>query len=136
MAKINPYISHYSSQDGGVVPPYFRGTYSQPGYGLGSFFKSLTRFAVPFIKKNIIPLAKKGGKSLLKTGAKVLKDVILEEKPLHEAIFSRGKQQLGKILKSIDDNGNGIKQRKRKRVVKKSNKKQTNKKAKLDIFNN
>jgi hypothetical protein len=49
----------------------------------------------------IISLAKEKRKISFKKLIWKLKNVILEKKPLYQAIFSRNKQQLNKILKSI-----------------------------------
>ena len=123
----NPYIAHYV----GRGLPYFKGKYRQQGHGLGNIFASIARSAIPFLKKTFVPILKKGGKALLKTGGKILKDVIVDEKPLKEAVIHRGKQKLSQIL---DFNHNELpKNRKRKRP-KKSSKRKKGKKSKKDIL--
>jgi hypothetical protein len=51
--------------------PFQRG-YGQVGYGLGSFFQSLVRKAIPLLQKG----AKTVGKAALDTGVNVAKDVL------------------------------------------------------------
>jgi hypothetical protein len=91
------YIAHYCAK-GGSNPPYFIGSFRQPGYGLGNLFSGIARYAIPFLKNNVVPILKKGGKSFLKTSGQVIKDVILDDHPLKQAIVSRGKQKLRQIL--------------------------------------
>ena len=50
----------------------FHGGQIQRGYGLGSFFSSLARRALPFLKQG----AKALGRAALKTGINVAQDVL------------------------------------------------------------
>ncbi|MED5363038.1 MAG: hypothetical protein VX790_02535, partial [Bacteroidota bacterium] len=58
-------------QYGGNLPA-FHGVRVQRGYGLGGLLKGLFRAAVPLFKQG----AKTVGRTALKTGAKVAKDVL------------------------------------------------------------
>ena len=65
----------------------FLGSRYQRGYGLGSIFKGLFRWAVPCLKQG----AKALGKKALKTGVNVVQDV-LEGENVQAAVTKRGKQ--------------------------------------------
>ena len=65
----------------------FHGAPLQRGYGLGSFFASLARRALPFFKQG----AKAIGRAALRTGANVAQDV-LAGKNLKESTRSRIRQ--------------------------------------------
>lgn len=67
--------------------PVFYGGRFQRGYGLGSFFQSLARRALPFLQKGAQSL----GRAALKTGADIAQDVILG-KPFKASAQSRLKQ--------------------------------------------
>jgi len=64
------YINYFVEQAGGNA--VFRGTKIQRGYGLGSIFSRLFRFAMPLFKRG----AKHVGKAVGKTGASFLTDVV------------------------------------------------------------
>lgn len=71
----------------------FHGTPFQRGYGLGSFFQSLKRVAIPFLQKG----AKALGRAALNTGLNVAQDV-LKGNSLKSSARSR-LQQTAKTLK-------------------------------------
>lgn len=58
-------------QQGGHMMVFHGGSF-QRGYGLGSFFKSLARKALPLLQEG----AKTAGKAALKTGVNIAKDVL------------------------------------------------------------
>lgn len=112
----NPYEEYYlnqakgndSYQLGGSLSG-FRGARLQRGSGLGSLFKGFVRTALPFAKTG----AKLLGKSLLSTGANILKDVANGE-GFKQSLKKRGKQGGKKFLSSLNNQmGRGTK---RKRV--------------------
>lgn len=88
----NPFEEYYLNQArnnvqyGGRLPG-FMGARMQRGYGLGSIFKGFIRNALPLAKTG----AKILGKSLLKTGANIVKDVV-KGKEFKQALKRRGKQ--------------------------------------------
>ena len=106
----------------------FRGAPFQRGYGIGSLF---ARFGIPILKYL--------GKQLLQTGVNVGQDV-LAKKTFKEALKDRGKEALKKTAKDVLDKaqntlnqqGQGIKRRKKKSLN--SYKKLTKRRTKKDIF--
>ena len=79
MKKIHPpnhklYEQYYidqAKQQGGSLPA-FHGARFQRGYGLGSIFRGLFRFAVPHLQQGTKML----GKKALQTGVDVAQDVL------------------------------------------------------------
>lgn len=97
----NLYKMHY----GGSLP-VFRGMPYQDGYGIGGIFSKIGRSVVPMIKsvsKTLAPIAKRAGKSLLKTGTQVLSDVVLGDDDIKSAVVKRGKQNLRQALQSTNE---------------------------------
>lgn len=131
-----------NKQYGGNLP-VFRGSSFQRGYGLGSFFKSLARSAIPLLKKG----AKTVGKALLNTGADIAKD-IASGNNLQESLNTRVNQTikgLGGARKTMNQNGRGMRQHstgrkpiKRKapqqKVIKRGAKKAKGSRTVQDIF--
>ena len=66
------YTGYYLNQAGYGVGPVFQGQRFQRGYGLGGFFASLFRSAVPMLKRG----AKVAGRALLRTGLDVASDAL------------------------------------------------------------
>ena len=73
----------------------FRGARMQRGYGIGSIFKSLARYAIPLFKQG----AKVVGKRALQAATEVGQDV-LQGKNVKEAFKSRGKQAASDVAKN------------------------------------
>lgn len=65
------YYLNQAKQKGGNLPA-FHGSRFQRGYGLGSIFKGLFRWAMPHLQQG----AKVLGKKALQTGAQVVQDVL------------------------------------------------------------
>lgn len=86
------YYLNQAKQKGGSLPVFQGGRY-QRGYGLGSIFKGLFRWAVPRLKQG----AKALGKKALKTGVNVVQDV-LEGENVQAAVTKRGKQAIDDIV--------------------------------------
>jgi hypothetical protein len=78
--------------------PYFSGPVYQRGHGIGSLFRGLFRFAMPFIKQG----AKAVGRQALQTGMQVAGDV-LENRPFKESVKSRVREA-GSALKTKAEN--------------------------------
>lgn len=111
----------------------FVGEVNQDGYGLGNFLAGLFRKAVPLLSKHVLPVLKttavKAGKNLLRSGANVAKDVILEEKNFKESLKRRAKTGLQDLISDITSGQQGQGRRvKRLRQTPKRRKTQT------DIF--
>ena len=105
-------------QLGGQMP-VFHGGHFQRGYGIGSFFSSLARRALPFLQKGV----KTVGRAALKTGMNIAGDV-LAGKTLKDSLQSHI-QQTAKTLKEqalnhlTSQTGSGTKRIKRKKPQKK-----------------
>ena len=95
-------------QKGGNLPA-FHGARFQQGYGLGSMFKSLFRWAMPHLRQG----AKVVGKKALQTGANVAQDM-LEGENFNTAVAKRGRQALGLASQKSPQSGAGRKALKRK----------------------
>ena len=93
--NVNAYHQHY----GGGIGPVFKGDIYQDGYGLGGIFGSLFRKVVPILKST----AMTAGKTLLKSGADALGDVISGEKDIMSAIKDRGKEGLKQVGSDVKD---------------------------------
>ena len=94
--NVNANHQHY----GGGIDRVFKGDIYQDGYGLGGIFGSLFRKVVPILKRT----AMSAGKTLLKSGADALGDVISGEKGIMSAIKDRGKEglkQVGSDVKNV-----------------------------------
>ena len=105
-------------QQGGQMV-VFHGTPYQRGYGLGSFFQSLARKALPFIKQG----AKTLGRAALDTGVNIAQDVLAGNN-LKTAARSRVRQTAKTLREQAfnrlaSQTGSGRKQLKRKAPQKK-----------------
>ena len=103
------YYLNQTKQKGGNLPA-FRGSRFQQGYGLGSIFKGLFRWAMPHLQQG----AKILGKKALQTGAQVAQDV-LDGDDVKTAVSKRAKQALGDMTsQNSSQSGSGRKATKRK----------------------
>ena len=91
-------LYYLRNQTGGTLPG-FHGARIQRGYGLGSFFKSIARVAIPLVKKGVNAL----GKKAVETAVNVGQDV-LEGKSVKQAVASRGRQAVNDLAKQGVDN--------------------------------
>lgn len=104
-------------QTGGRMMVY-RGAPFQQGYGIGSFFSSLARRALPFLQRGVKTL----GRAALKTGMNIAGDV-LAGKNVKDSTQSQI-QQTAKTLKEqalsrfTPQAGSGVKRLKRKKPQK------------------
>jgi hypothetical protein len=94
---------HFLRQQRGGNIAGFRGARFQRGYGIGSIFKSLARYAIPLFKQG----AKVVGKRALQAATEVGQDV-LQGNNVKEAFKSRGKQAVSDVAKKVMT-GNGRK---------------------------
>ena len=102
------YYLDQAKQKGGNLPA-FHGARFQRGYGLGSIFRGLFRWAVPHLKQG----AKMLGKKALQTGVNVAQDVLAGE-TLKTAVAKQGKKALGILSQNSPQSGAGKKGTKRK----------------------
>jgi hypothetical protein len=96
----------------------FRGQRIQRGYGIGSFFKRLARWAIPIIKQHAKPVltnAFKYGVSEISNGmAKFNNDINNDNKDIKESAKDRATETFNNIKNKIQKGG------KRKRKTQKS----------------
>ena len=102
------YYLNQAKQKGGNLPA-FHGARFQRGYGLGSIFKGLFRWAMPHLQQG----AKMLGKRALQTGVQVAQDVLGGEN-VKTATKKRAKQALGLPSQNSSQSGAGKKAIKRK----------------------
>jgi hypothetical protein len=84
---------HYLRHQRGGNKVGYRGARMQHVYGIGGIFKSLARYAIPFLKKT----AKAVGRRALKAGAQVAQDVADGENVVVSAKAS-GKQAVNDFM--------------------------------------
>ncbi len=98
--NFNIWLDYYTGQASqvGYGMVGFRGTPYQRGAGLGSFFRSLFRMAIPIIKS----VGSRVGKQALSTGAHVAADV-LHGRPIGQALEEHGKAGASNLLKQAGD---------------------------------
>ncbi|KAL9973271.1 hypothetical protein ACROYT_G019701 [Oculina patagonica] len=97
-----------AKQKGGSLPA-FHGARFQRGYGLGSIFKGLFRWAVPHLQQG----AKMLGKKALQTGLNVAQDVLAVDN-LNKAVAKQAKKVLAQPSQNAPQSGAGRKGTKRK----------------------
>ena len=107
------YYLDQAKQKGGNLPA-FHGARFQRGYGLGSIFRGLFRWAVPHLQQG----AKMLGKKALQTGVSVAQDVLAGEN-LKTATKKRAKQALGLPSQNSRQAGAGQKRYKKESTTKK-----------------
>ena len=81
-----------------VEIPYHRAVGRQRGGGFGALAQDIGRTAIPFLRKYIVPAAKRIGADMLDFAAPVIGEVISGRKSFKSAAKSVGKQTLKKQL--------------------------------------
>ena len=109
-----------------VEIPYYRAVGRQRDRGFGALAQVIGRNATPFLRKDVIPAAKRKGADLLEFAAPEIGEVISSRKSFKTAAKSVGKQTLKKQL------GSGSKQRS---IIPTKSTKQSNR-SRRDIFTN
>lgn len=112
------------NQSAAVNLPYFRGHARQRGRGFGALAQTLGRTAIPFIKKFIVPAAKRVGADFLELAAPEIGDVITGKKNVKTFAKDVGRKTVRKQL------GGG----KRKKRVIKTKRHVGNSRSRKDIF--
>lgn len=94
------YLDHY-----GRGYPGFEGEIIQEGYGIGNVLGGLFRTLVPLATRHVLPVLKRtaqtAGKSLLRSGINVVKDVALEKKSLKDSLKRHAQTSVEDLLDSI-----------------------------------
>ena len=96
-----------------VEIPYYRGVGRQRGRGFGALAQIIGRTAIPFLRKYIVPVAKRVGADLLEFAVPEIAEVVSGRKNIKSAAKSVGRQTLRKQL------GEGQGSRRRTRSSKK-----------------
>ena len=114
-----------------VEIPYYRAVGRQKGRGFGALAQVIGRTAIPFLRKYIVPAAKRVGADLLEFAAPEIGEVISGRKSFKSAAKSVGKQTLKKQM------GEGSRRRtagsKHRRIIPTKSTKQSNR-SRRDIF--
>ena len=79
-----------------VEIPYYRGIGRQRGRGFGALAQVFGRFAIPFLRKKVVPAAKRIGSDMLEFAAPEIGDVFSGRKSFKSAARSVGKRTLKK----------------------------------------
>ena len=116
-----------------VEIPYYRAVGRQKGRGFGSLAQVIGRNAIPFLRKYVVPAAKRVGADLLKFAVPEIGEVISGRKSFTSAAKNVGKQTLKKQL------GEGSRRRtagsKQRRIIPTKPTKQSSR-SRRDIFTN
>ena len=81
-----------------VEIPYYRGVGQQRGRGFGALAQVVGRTAIPFLRKYIVPAAKRVGADLLEFAVPQIAEVVSGRKNFTTAAESVGRQTLRKQL--------------------------------------
>ena len=81
-----------------VEIPYHRAVGRQRGRGFGALAQVIGRTAIPFLRKNIVPAAKRVGADLLEFAVPEIAEVVSGRKNSKRAAKSVGRQILRKQL--------------------------------------
>ena len=109
-----------------VEIPYYRAVGRQRGRGFGALTQVIGRTAIPFLRKYVVPAAKRVGADLLEFVVPEIAEVVSVRKNFKTAAKSVGKNTLKKQL------GSGSKPR---RIIQTKSTKQSSR-SRRDIFTN
>ena len=111
-----------------VEIPYYRAVGRQRGRGFGALAQVIGRTAIPFLRKYVVPAAKRIGADMLEFAVPEFAEVVSGRKNFKTAAKSVGKQTLRKQL--------GERRRsKQKRIIPTKSTKQSSR-TRRDIFTN
>ena len=112
-----------------VEIPYYRAVDRQRGRGFGALAQVIGRTAIPFLRKNVVPAAKRVGADLLEFAVPEIAEVVSGRKNFKTAAKSVGRQTLRKQL------GNGSRKKTTSRVIPTKSTKQSSR-SRRDLFAN
>ena len=126
-----------------VEIPYYRGVGRQRGRGFGALAQVIGRTAIPFLRKYIVPAAKRVGADLLEFAVPEIAEVVSGRKNIKTAAKSVGRQTLRKQLGEGSRKGKGTvgvrhggsRKRSASRVIPTKSAKQISR-SRRDIFTN
>ena len=81
-----------------VEIPYYRGVGRQRGRGFGALAQVIGRTAIPFLRKHIVPAAKRVGADLLEFAVPEIAEFVSGRKYFKTAAKIKGRQTLRKLL--------------------------------------
>ena len=110
-----------------VEIPFYRGVGRQRGRGFGALAQVNGRTAIPFLRKYIVPVAKRVGADLLEFAVPEIAEVVSGRKNIKTAAKSVGRQTLRKHL------GSGSRKQNASRVIPTKSAKQISR-SRRDIF--
>ncbi len=102
--------AYYRNQARSAIP-YFSGPARQRGSGIGALVAGISRFALPFAKQYVAPVAKQLGRELFRQAVPELLDVVTKKKAPRQAI----KQTLVKTARKQLGRGRSTRRRRRRR---------------------
>ena len=112
-----------------VEIPYYRGVGRQRGRGFGALAQVIGRTAIPFLRKYVVPAAKRIGADVLEFAAPEIGEVFSGRKSFKSAATSVGKKTLKKKL------GERSRKRTASRIIPTKSTKQSSR-SRRDIFTN
>ena len=126
-----------------VEIPYYRGVGRQRGRGFGALAQVIARTAIPFLRKYIVPAAKRVGADLLEFAVPEIAEVVSGRKNFKTAAKSVGRQTLRKQLgqgqgsrrRELAYGRTGSRKRSASRVIPTKSAKQISR-SRRDIFTN
>ena len=108
--------------------PYYRAVGRQRGRGFGALAQVIGRTAIPFLRKYVVPAAKRVGADLLDFAMPEIAEVVSGRKNFKTAAKSVGKQTLRKQM------GEGSRSKQRRIIPTKSTKQSS--RSRRDFFTN
>ena len=112
-----------------VEIPYYRAVGRQRGRGFGALAQVIGRTAIPFLRKYVVPAAKRIGADILEFAVPEIADVVRGRKNFKTAANSVGKQTLRKQLSE------GSRKKTTSRIIPTKSTKQSSR-SRRDIFTN
>ena len=119
-----------------VKIPYYRAVGRQRGRGFGALAQVIGRTAIPFLRKYVVPAAKRVGAELLEFAVPEIREVISGRNSFKTAAKSVGKQTLRKQLGEESRSAVGMQgSSKRRKIIPTKTTKQSGR-SRRDIFTN
>ena len=118
-----------------VEIPYYRGVGRQRGRGFGALAQVIGRTAIPFLRKYVVPAAKRVGADLLEFAVPEIAEVVSGRKNFKTAAKSVGRQTLRKQLGEGEWSRRRTGGKKQKRIIPTKSTKQSSR-SRRDIFTN
>ena len=116
-----------------VEIPYYRAVGRQRGRGFGALAQVIGRTAIPFLRKYVVPAAKRVGADLLEFNVPEIAEVVSGRKNFKTAAKSVGRQTLRKQIG--EGSHRQIRGRKQRKIIPLKSTKQSSR-SRRDIFTN